>query len=177
MYIVYTAELFVRQVALSAGTSLWRGKRSCDKLAHMSCPFCTRPEIRDRTVAENGLVFAFPTYIPITPGHTLICPVRCVRTMDELTDEEVLALHEMRKQIIGALRKAFGAEGFNFAWNDGIMAGQDVMHAHLHVVPRKTGDVGITKYEPREFLYRPGPREKTPEAELTAIAEEIKKAL
>lgn len=164
MYIVYTAEAFSMQ-------------EGCGTLTDMSCAFCTQPKIQERIIAKNDLVFAFPTYIPITPGHTLICPVRCVRTMDELTDEEVLAMNEMRKSVTGALRKAFGAEGFNFAWNDGAMAGQDVMHVHLHVVPRKTGDTGITKYEPREFLYRPGPREKTPEAELTAVADAIKKAL
>ena len=68
-------------------------------------------------------------------------------------------------------------EGFNFAWNDGPIAGQSVPHFHLHVLPRKQGDTGITEYEPRQFLYRPGSREASPEAELAAIAKMIQEHL
>ena len=61
--------------------------------------------------------------------------------------------------------------------NEGISAGQDVPHVHLHMVPRKKGDAGIYEYEPRKFLYRPGSREKTPEDELKKIVEQIQKSL
>lgn len=66
------------------------------------------------------------------------------------------------------------AEGFNFAWNEGKDYGQSVPHFHLHVVPRSPGDEGITEYEPRKFLYRPGSREDSPETELAAVAAEIR---
>ena len=122
-------------------------------------------------------MFAFPTNIPITPGHTLIAPIRCVSSFDDLTTEEVQALFVARKKVALALKKAVGAEGFHFAWNEGAVAGQSVPHFHLHVVPRKTGDTGITEYEPRKFLYRPGSRESSPEAEMQAVAEEIRKDL
>jgi len=61
-----------------------------------------------------------------------------------------------------ALKKALVAEGFNFAWNEGAVAGQTVPHFNLHIVPRTTGDSGIWEYEPREFLYRPGSRAASP---------------
>ena len=104
----------------------------------------------------------------------MIAPVHCVSFFDDLTNEEVKALFSMQKRIAGALRKSFGAEGFHFAWNEGAVAGQSVPHFHLHIVPRKKGDAGIIKYEPRKFLYRPGSREPSPEKELQAIAQHIK---
>lgn len=141
------------------------------------CAFCTQVANSERIIAENDLVWAFPTNIPITPGHTLVVPKRCVPTLDDMTAEERLALFEMTGQIQAALRKALGAEGFNVAWNHGEMAGQTVPHFHLHIVPRRTGDTGISEYEPRKFLYRPGSREESPQAELAAIADHIRARL
>jgi diadenosine tetraphosphate (Ap4A) HIT family hydrolase len=142
-----------------------------------ACAYCTKPEARARTVVKNELAFAFPTYIPITPGHMLICPIRCVPTVRELTKEELLAIFELRDKLSGALAKMLGSEGFNYAWNEGEDAGQDVPHFHLHMVPRRKGDAGIYEYDPRKFLYRPGSREKTPEDELKIIVEQIQQFL
>ena len=126
---------------------------------------------------ENNLAWAFLTNIPITPGHTLIAPKRWVAKYEDLTNEEKGAIEELRMKIVNALTKLYGAEGFNIAWNVNKIAGQSVPHFHLHIVPRKEGDEGIYEYEPRKFLYRPGSRETTPEAELKATSEEIKNAL
>jgi diadenosine tetraphosphate (Ap4A) HIT family hydrolase len=142
-----------------------------------ACPFCTEPSINGRVIAKDDLVFAFPTNIPITPGHTLIAPIRCVPLFSDLTKTEAEALLVMRSRISAALQKAFGAEGFHFVWNEGTAAGQSVSHFHLHVVPRKAGDSGITEYEPRKFLYRPGSREISKESELQAVAQLLKKSL
>jgi histidine triad (HIT) family protein len=143
-----------------------------------NCVFCTSPDISNvRQIARNDLAFAFPTNIPITPGHTIICPVRHVEKFEELTDDERVAIFELTAKIKSALKKVFGAEGFHHAWNEGKVAGQSVPHFHLHIVPRKQGDEGITEYEPRKFLYRPGSRETTPEAELKDIAEQIRGAI
>ena len=136
--------------------------------------FTTLPEIQERKIAENETAWAFLTNIPITPGHTLISPKRVVETAEELTDKEILDIFAIHSLVKGALRKTFNAEGFNFAWNEGKEYGQSVPHFHLHVVPRSPGDDGITEYEPRKFLYRPGSREDTPEAELAAVATEIR---
>ena len=141
------------------------------------CPYCEIPEVQKRAIIRNGLAWAFPTNIPIVPGHVLIAPVRCVALFEDLTTAEKQAIFDLRDQVKKALVKAFGAEGFNYAWNEGKLAGQSVPHFHLHVVPRKTGDTGILEYEPRKFLYRPGERETSPESELAAVAELIRNAL
>ncbi len=97
---------------------------------------------------------------------------------DDLTPAERLAIEELREKIVAALKKAFGAAGFNFAWNEGgDFAGQSVPHFHLHIVPRKPGDTGVQGYDPRKFLYRPGSREASEEAELLAVVKEIQEAL
>ncbi len=140
----------------------------------MKCAFCESPAIKERIVAENNLAKAFPTNIPIVPGHVLICPIRCVARLEGITNDEINAVYELLAQLKRALVKTFGAEGFNFAWNEGEAAGQNVPHIHLHVLPRKAGDTGITEYEPRKFIYRPGSRETSSENELQAVANLIK---
>ena len=139
--------------------------------------FTTSPEIQERIVASNELVFAFPTNIPITPGHLLVCPKRVVKTVYELTPDELQAMFAMLESLQPALQKEFGATGFNYAWNEGESAGQSIPHLHIHLVPRKNGDTGITEYEPRKFLYRPGSREETPLKELQEVTDIIKTAL
>jgi diadenosine tetraphosphate (Ap4A) HIT family hydrolase len=138
------------------------------------CPFCSDPGVQERLIIKNGLAKAFPTNIPIVPGHVLIVPIRHVALFEDMTEEEQDAIFSLRSLLKTALVKTFGAEGFHYAWNEGETAGQSVPHFHLHMVPRKKGDEGITEYEPRKFLYRPGSREKTPETELADIAKSIK---
>jgi|SRR3989339_1169163 len=139
------------------------------------CVFCTNIDIKNRKIIENDLAFAFPTNIPVVPGHILIVPKRCISRYGDLTPKEKEAIEELRAKITKALEKTFDAQGFNYAWNENEIAGQAVPHFHLHVLPRKKGDAGITKYEPRKFLYRPGSRETTPEKELEKICELIRK--
>jgi len=141
------------------------------------CPFCDDPEVLAREILREELVRAFPTNIPIVPGHTLIVPNRHVTKWTDMTASEQAALLGLLKNIQNALTKSFGAEGFNIAWNEGELAGQSISHFHLHVLPRSSGDSGITEYEPRKFLYRPGSRERSPEKELQEVALLIRSAL
>ena len=142
----------------------------------MRCAFCEKPEIKERAVISNDFAFAFLTNIPITPGHILIAPIRCAVTFNELRPAERNAIFELRKKLAPVMKRLFGAEGFHFAWNEGEIAGQSVPHFHFHMVPRKKGDAGVTEYEPRKFLYRPGSREESPETELATEAAMIRMA-
>ena len=136
----------------------------------MRCVYCELPEIKEHEIVRNKLAWAFPTNTPIVPGHVLICPIRCVAKFEELTGEEKEAIFDLQARLKKALTKLFGAEGFNQAWNEGRAGGQSVPHFHLHLILRKTGDEGVTEYEPRKFLYRPGSRAESPAAELREIA-------
>lgn len=129
------------------------------------------PDIASRVVGENKLAFAFLNKMPIVPGHILICPKRIVADSESLSSEEWLHVLQLKEMVCKQLKYVLGVEGFNFAWNEGgEIAGQTVPHFHLHVVPRKKGDAGITQYEPRVFLYRPGTRSTSPEEELMSLA-------
>ena len=136
------------------------------------------PNIEERIIVKNDLAFAFPTNIPIVPGHTLISPIRVVATFEELTNDEVAAIFDLMKKLKIAMKKTFEAEGFNTAWNEGVIGGQSVPHFHLHLLPRKEGDTGIYEYEPRKFLYRTGGgRPESPEEELQQVAQLLRSAL
>lgn len=141
------------------------------------CVYCSVPEIQNRAIIKNDLVWVFPTNIPITPGHTLIAPVRCAKSLEDLTKDERLAVLYMAEKIMFALRQAYGAEGFNCVWNQEKLAGQSVPHFHLHIVPRKEGDTGLLGYDPRSMLYRTGDREPSDEAELLKVRDLIRKFL
>ena len=143
----------------------------------MKCVYCELPEIKERIILRTEYAFAFPTNIPIVPGHLLVCPNRCVSKLDELNKEEVNGVFGLISHMKKILKKTFNSEGFNCAWNEGNAAGQNVPHLHFHILPRKEGDTGITEYEPRKFLYRPGSREITPEKELKDVANLIKRNL
>jgi diadenosine tetraphosphate (Ap4A) HIT family hydrolase len=147
----------------------------------MECAFCNNPDIDARVIIDTGLARAFPTFTPVVVGHMLIVPKRHVQRYDELTSEEKDAVEGLRMKLHGAMQKAFGAEGFNYAWNEARVAGQSVPHFHLHMLPRKEGDAGIYEYEPRGFLYATtddeNPPTQTPAQELQRIATLIRETL
>jgi diadenosine tetraphosphate (Ap4A) HIT family hydrolase len=104
------------------------------------CPFCTRirrSDLRARLAAVAVLDDAFP----VTAGHTLIVPVRHVEGLSELDDVERLGLWSTALEMAERMRREPGVDGVNLGINDGFAAGQTVPHVHLHLIPRRIGDV------------------------------------
>lgn len=104
------------------------------------CLFCFMPE--ERIVASGALVYAIDDGFPVTEGHALVIPKRHVVDFFGLTDEEFFACNEMLK----SLRKSImgrdpTVEGFNIGMNAGAVAGQTIFHCHIHLIPRRKGDV------------------------------------
>jgi diadenosine tetraphosphate (Ap4A) HIT family hydrolase len=77
---------------------------------------------------------------PVSPGHTLIVPGRHFASFFEATQAEQEALLEGLREARALLARMHHADGFNVGLNDGLAAGQTVMHCHLHIIPRYTGD-------------------------------------
>jgi len=102
------------------------------------CPFCNLP--RDRIVFESQLGIAFRDGYQVSQGHTLIVPKRHVETFFDSTPNEQTALLHLLRIARADLDRLFHPAGYNIGINDGVAAGQTVMHLHLHLIPRYDGD-------------------------------------
>lgn len=103
------------------------------------CPFCCVPA--EAVIARNALFLALADGFPVSPGHTLIVPVRHVASFFDLDDRERQAMLELVGEVKAILKERHHPAGFNVGWNDGPVSGQTIMHFHLHVIPRYEGDV------------------------------------
>ncbi len=72
----------------------------------------------------------------LTPGHVMVCPTRVVQLFKDLTELETLELFVCAKEISKRFEDAFKVKSFSFIIQDGDSAGQQVKHAHLHIIPR-----------------------------------------
>jgi ATP adenylyltransferase len=111
------------------------------------CIFCRAYEGDDEeglVVRRGQRVFVLLNRFPYASGHLLVAPVRHVGEFAELEDDEVVELHRLAGQGLGALSQAYAPQGFNLGWNLGRIAGAGVTdHVHLHVVPRWAGDTNF----------------------------------
>ena len=105
----------------------------------MSCPFCSiAPE---RALLESDSIVAFLDAFPLTEGHTLVTPRKHVSSIYDLSPSEQCELREIVAKVRTLLMERFEVDSLNIGVNDGLAAGQTVAHAHVHVIPRRTGDV------------------------------------
>ena len=107
------------------------------------CLFCDVQTIdRERIIAENSLVFAIRDGFPVTEGHTLFIPKRHTLDYFSLEQEEVLAINQLMDSHRLLLQKEDPTiDGFNIGMNCGETAGQTIFHCHVHLIPRRKGDV------------------------------------
>lgn len=112
------------------------------------CIFCkiARKEIPVEIIYENGNFLAFPDANPQVEGHTLIISKKHFANILDLPATLGAELIDAIKNVIG-IRLKQGFEGFNIIQNNGEIAGQLVMHAHFHVLPRKKSDGRNIKIE------------------------------
>jgi len=104
------------------------------------CLFCN---VKESCLAdENKLAYASYDSYPVTNLHCLIIPKRHIKDYFKLTDEEIIACNELIKKIKKDIEiKDDTVKGFNIGTNLGKVAGQSVMHCHIHLIPRREGDV------------------------------------
>jgi histidine triad (HIT) family protein len=92
-------------------------------------------------VYQDGLCTAFLDIRPVNPGHLLVIPNRHAADLAELEPETGAHLFQVAQRLAAVLRQSgLRCEGINLFLADGQVAGQVVFHAHLHVLPRFTGD-------------------------------------
>jgi diadenosine tetraphosphate (Ap4A) HIT family hydrolase len=121
------------------------------------CIFC-EPE-PERVFLENELAYALWDSFPVAPLHALIMPRRHAPDYFGLTPEEVLACDELLRRAHDLVsERDCSVVGFNIGMNVGAAAGQTIFHCHIHLIPRRAGDVenprgGVRWVIPRRGWY------------------------
>ena len=104
------------------------------------CLFCEIPE--ERIIAENELAYVIRDGYPVTELHTLIIPKRHVASYFELGQAEINAINQLIIDAKAEIEKADDTvTGFNIGINNGESAGQTIFHCHIHLIPRRDGDI------------------------------------
>ena len=123
------------------------------------CLFCNPNE--SGIAQENELAYASYDTYPVSDYHCLIIPKRHVVDYFELSNEEVIACNDLIKTIKEEiLNKDNSVKAFNIGTNAGKIAGQSIMHCHIHLIPRREGDVenpqgGVRSVIPKNQHYKP----------------------
>jgi len=105
-----------------------------------ACIFCTRLESTE-LLAANNLAGGFLAGFPVSPGHALIVPRRHEADFFSLSDAEQAAMMALLPEVRRRIAGDFAPDAYNLGVNAGRLAGQTIMHTHLHVIPRYVGDV------------------------------------
>ncbi|MCP4119404.1 MAG: HIT family protein [Desulfobacteraceae bacterium] len=103
------------------------------------CIFCKiiKGEIPSFKVYEDEKVFAFEDINPISPGHTLVIPKNHAENIWEISEEDLLAVQRASKKIARGIKEALNVDGIACMQLNGRAVHQEVMHYHLHLVPRR----------------------------------------
>jgi diadenosine tetraphosphate (Ap4A) HIT family hydrolase len=104
------------------------------------CLFCKID--KSRIIAQNNLAYLIADQYPVTEMHSLVIPKRHCETYFDLTQAELNAINTLiqeRREYI--LQSDSSVTGFNIGINNGEDAGQTIFHCHVHLIPRRKGDV------------------------------------
>jgi len=134
-----------------------------------NCVFCkiVRGEIPAAKLYEDDSVLAFLDISPINKGHTLVIPKKHYKNLYDLPEEEFQKVAVVVKRVSGAVKRATGAAGINVLQANEKAAGQEVMHFHVHVIPRFENDGSGFKWPKKEYK----------KGEMQQLQEKIKSAL
>ncbi len=118
----------------------FRGLRDSYDHREKGCLFCEIPT--ERIIAENELAYAIRDGYPVTELHALVIPRRHVASYFDLGRPEINACNQLLERIKKELIESdIDITGFNVGINDGEDAGQTIFHCHIHLIPRRKGDM------------------------------------
>lgn len=112
-------------------------------MAVAECIFCriVRRQAPASVVYEDADTMAFMDIRPLTPGHALVIPKVHAAHLADLPPEAGMKAFETSRKVAEALRASgLRCEGVNLHLADGEVAGQEIFHVHIHVIPRFEGD-------------------------------------
>ena len=104
------------------------------------CLFCSTKN--EDIIEENEFAYATFDSYHVSSHHSLIIPKRHVKEYFELSEEELKGCNQLIKKVkIKVENNDKSIKGFNIGINSGKEAGQSIMHCHIHLIPRREGDV------------------------------------
>jgi diadenosine tetraphosphate (Ap4A) HIT family hydrolase len=109
---------------------------STHKIQVESCPFCGCNSI----ILENALAYATFDRYPVNEGHLLVIPKRHYGDFFDSTKEELKAISDLLWDGKRMLDAKYAPDGYNIGVNCGTPSGQTIMHLHVHLIPRYSGD-------------------------------------
>ena len=137
------------------------------------CTFCriAAGTLPGSIVYRDDRVIAFMDLMPVNVGHALVVPLRHAIGLVDLDPADGQRMFAVAQQIAVALhRLPYGrCDGVNLHLADGAAAGQEVFHAHLHVIPRFAGDGFGLKHGPASHVEQPRERLDATAAALRAM--------
>lgn len=105
-----------------------------------NCIFCSKEKLN--IIYEDDIFFVIRDSFPVTKDHTLIILNNHDKTYFDLRDKDILQLNNILKfQKDSLMQNDNTITGFNIGINQGKSAGQTVMHLHIHLIPRRKGDI------------------------------------
>ncbi len=104
-----------------------------------TCPFCSPAD--DRIWWEDEIACVLWDAFPISNGHALVIPKQHSASLYDLSEATQVSLWKVVAEVRRRLLNRLDPDGFNVGVNDGLAAGQTVMHVHIHVIPRWENDV------------------------------------
>ena len=109
-------------------------------MAKNNCIFCSKEKLN--IVYEDDVFFVIRDTYPVTKDHTLIILNEHNKTYFDLRDRDYVQLNNIIKFQKDSLQeKDNSITGFNIGINEGATSGQTVMHLHIHLIPRRKGDI------------------------------------
>lgn len=111
-----------------------------DKVAKSACLFC-EPDPGDELLTESATAYAMVSNPPFSKGHALIIPKRHVENYFEISEHTKTACWLIADRVKSILTERYSPEGFNISFNIGKVAGQNVHHVHIHLIPCYQGEV------------------------------------
>ncbi|MFO7697783.1 MAG: HIT domain-containing protein [Anaerolineae bacterium] len=117
-------------------------------MGHGDCSFCDGA-IAGATFAETDHLRALYNLAPMLPGHCLIVPKRHVAHLCDLTAAESAELLHFAARIAAVVMRVYGCTGYDLSLQEGTVAGQTLEHLHLHIIPRREGDLSGKNWHSR----------------------------
>jgi len=117
-----------------------------------NCIFCkiAAGEIPSRTIYEDEAFRVILDLGPATRGHALILPKKHAANLFELPEEDAKNVLLVAKKVAANMKEKLGMDGLNLVQNNGEVAGQTVMHFHMHLIPRYQKDGEMVLWTPTE---------------------------